>query len=112
VAPILGYACRIALPRSKAAVTPVVWTFSALADLEGIRRYIGNFNPYAARDMADRIIEAGNSLANFPYRGRQIPGTQLRESAISRPYIIRYRVDADRVVILRVRHDARRPPRP
>jgi hypothetical protein len=24
-------------------VTPVVWTFSALADVEDIRRYIGNF---------------------------------------------------------------------
>jgi plasmid stabilization system protein ParE len=31
-----------------------------LADLEGIRRYIGNFDPYAARDMAGRIIEGGN----------------------------------------------------
>ena len=90
-------------------MTPVVWTFSALADLEGIRRYIGHFNPYAARDIADRIIEAGNSLATFPYRGRQVPGRQLRESAIARPYITRYRVDADRVVILRVQHGARRP---
>jgi toxin ParE1/3/4 len=93
-------------------VTPVVWTFSALADLEGIRRYIGNFNPSAASDMADRIIEAANSLATFPYRGRQVPGTQLRESTISHPYIIRYRVGADGVVILRVRHGARRPTRP
>ena len=65
-------------------MTPVVWTFSALADVEGIRRYIGNFNPYAARDMAERIIEAGNSLATFPYRGRQVPGT-LRETAIAPP---------------------------
>ena len=88
-------------------MTPVIWTSSALADLEGIRRYIGNFNPYAARDMADRIIEAGNSLANFPYRGRSVPGTQLRESTIARPYIIRYRVEPNRVVILRVRHGAR-----
>jgi toxin ParE1/3/4 len=88
-------------------VTPVIWTSSALADLEGIRRYIGNFNPYAARDMADRVIEAGNSLANFPYRGRSVPGTQLRESTIARPYIIRYRVEPNRVVILRVRHGAR-----
>jgi toxin ParE1/3/4 len=100
------------LPRSKATVTRVVWTFSALTDLECIRRYIANFNPYAARDMADRIIEAGNSLATFPYRGRRVPGTQLRESAICHPYIIRYRIDADRVVILRVRHGARRPTRP
>jgi len=90
-------------------VTPVVWTFSALTDLEGIRRYIGNFNPDAARDMAERIIEAADSLATFPYRGRLVPGTPLRESTIARPYIIRYRVNPDRVVILRVRHGARRP---
>ena len=90
-------------------MTPVVWTFSALADVDGIRRYIGNFNPDAARAMAERIIDAGNSLANFPYRGRQVPGTQLRESTIARPYIIRYRVEPNRVVILRVRHGARRP---
>jgi toxin ParE1/3/4 len=90
-------------------LTPVVWTFSALADVEEIRRYIGNFNPYAARDMAARIIEAGNSLATFPYRGRSVPGTQLRETTLARPYIIRYRIEPDRVLILRIRHGARRP---
>ena len=78
MAPVVGHARRVALPRSKAPLTPVVWTFSALADLEGIRRYIGNFNPYAAREMPERIIAAGNSLAIFPYRGRQVSGTQLR----------------------------------
>jgi toxin ParE1/3/4 len=93
-------------------LTPVVWTFSALADVEGIRRYIGNFNPYAARDMAERIIETGNSLATFPHRGRRVPGTQLRETTLARPYIIRYRIEPDRVLILRVRHSARRPTRP
>jgi plasmid stabilization system protein ParE len=56
--------------------------------------------------MAALIIGAANSLATFPYRGRQVPGTQLRESTIARPYIIRYRLDPDRVVILRVRHGA------
>ena len=61
-------------------MTPVVWTFSALADVEGIRRYIGNFNPHAARDMAERIIDAGNSLASF-----LVPGTQLRETTLGPP---------------------------
>lgn len=93
-------------------MTPVVWTFSALVDVEGIRRYIGSFNPHAAREMAERIIETGNSLAIFPYRGRQVPGTDLRETAILRPYVIRYRIDPGRVVILRVRHGARRPTQP
>ena len=99
------------MPRSKAPLRPVVWTFSALADLEGIRRYIGNFNPYAARDLARRIMEVGNSLASL-HRGRQVPGTQLREITIARPYIIRYRADRDRAIILRVRHGARRPTGP
>jgi toxin ParE1/3/4 len=90
-------------------LTSVVWTFAALADIEGIRRYIGNFNPYAARDLAARIIQVGNNLANFPYRGRAVPGTQLRETTLARPYIIRYRVEPERVLILRVRHGARRP---
>jgi len=90
-------------------VTPVFWTTSALADLDGIRRYIANFNPYAARAMADRIIEAANSLGPFPFRGRAVPGTMLRETTLARPYIIRYRIEPDRVIILRVRHGARLP---
>jgi toxin ParE1/3/4 len=90
-------------------VTRVFWTASALADLDGIRRYIANFNPYAARVMADRIIEAGDSLASFPHRGRSVPGTMLRETTLARPYIIRYRIEPDRVIILRVRHGARLP---
>ena len=42
--------------------------------------------------MAARIIEVGNNLANFPYRGRAVPGSQLRETTLAPPYIIRYRV--------------------
>jgi plasmid stabilization system protein ParE len=77
------------VPRTQGSVTPVVWTFAALADLESIRRYIGTFNPYAAQGMAARIVDAGNRLATFPYRGRQVAGTQLRETTIPHPYIIR-----------------------
>ena len=89
----------------------VVWTDSALIDLEGIRSYIENFNPYAAEDMAAQILQAADGLTAFPYRGRQVPTTSLRESALPFPYIIRYRIDesARRVIILRVRHGARRP---
>ncbi len=88
-------------------MTPVFWTSSALADLEGIRRYISNFNPDAAQSMAARIIETGNSLAAFPYRGRSVSGAQLRETTLAYPYIIRYRVEPERVIVLRVRHGAR-----
>jgi toxin ParE1/3/4 len=37
-----------------------------------------------------------------------VPGTQLREITLPYPYIIRYRITADHVRILRVRHGARR----
>ena len=90
-------------------MTLVVWTKSALADVRHIRRYIADFNPYAARDMADRILEAGNSLSLFPYRGRSVPNTELRETTLARPYIVRYRIDRDCVFILRVRHSSRLP---
>jgi len=88
----------------------VVWTLSAVTDLEVIRRYIGNFNPYAARAMAAQMIEAGNCLAISPYRGRSVPvpGPQLRALTLARPYIIHYRLRRAGVLILRVRHGARR----
>ena len=87
----------------------VVWTLSALADLADIRRYIAAFNPDAAQRIAARLIAVGNGLVNFPDRGRPVPGTDLREATVVYPYIIRYRVDGDRVLILRVRHGMRRP---
>jgi len=87
----------------------VVWTLSALADLADIRRYIAAFNPDAAQRTAARLIAVGNGLVNFPERGRPVSDTDLREATVVYPYIIRYRVDGDRVLILRVRHGMRRP---
>jgi toxin ParE1/3/4 len=89
-------------------VIPIVWARAALADVQRIRIYISGFNPYAASDMAEHIIQAGNGLATFPFRGRAVPNGRLREITVAPPYIIRYRVEPERVVILRVRHGARR----
>jgi toxin ParE1/3/4 len=58
--------------------------------------------------MVREILAAGDSLVNFPYRGRSVPGTALRETTLAYPYIIRYRIAGDHVRILRVRHGARR----
>jgi toxin ParE1/3/4 len=89
-------------------LTAVVWTFSALTAVEDIRRYLGTFNPHAAQRIAARLIAVGNSLVKFPDRGRPVLGTDLREATVVYPYI-RYRVEGDRVLILRVRHGMRRP---
>ncbi len=74
--------------------------------------YLNDFNPRAAMNLARSLVAAGDSLADFPYRGRPVPKTDFRELAITNPYVIRYRIDGDVVVILRVRHSSRRATNP
>lgn len=65
--------------------------------------------------MADALLRAGDSLVNFPSRGRPVGGNPLlRELVFVRPYLIRYRVKPrlQQVHILRIRHGARQPTRP
>jgi addiction module RelE/StbE family toxin len=91
----------------------VVWSDTALAQLDAIGTYIEQFNPKAAAEVAAHLIAAGNSLESYPHRGRLVPGTTMRELVITvYPYIIRYRIVRDTVQILRVRHTSRRPTNP
>ncbi|MBS0504445.1 MAG: type II toxin-antitoxin system RelE/ParE family toxin [Proteobacteria bacterium] len=84
----------------------IIWTDEAVANLDAIVAYIAEFNPAAARRLAARLIELADGLAEFSERGRDV-GFGRREMTIIRPYILRYRVDPDRVLILRIRHSAR-----
>ena len=87
----------------------VIWAPAALADLHRIRTYIGHFNPAAARRMGFRLVEAGDSLAAMPERGRPI-GRGRRELVAVWPYVIRYQVRGESVWILRIRHGRQLPP--
>lgn len=87
----------------------VIWSPAALQEISHIYNYIVRFNPMAAAKLADNLLAAGDSLTMLPHRGRPVPGTALRELTIIYPYIIRYRIAADHVRILRVRHGRRRP---
>ena len=108
----LGHAERATPPEAGTALSEVIWTDPALDHLDAIQTYIEQFNLRAARQVADGLKAAGNSLANFPHRGRRVPGTELRELVAAYSYIIRYYIDGNRIVILRVRHTARRPTNP
>lgn len=90
----------------------VVWTRTALRGVSRAYDYLFDFNPQAAVHMAEALFTAGDSLVNFPHRGRSVSGTGMRELVSVSPYIIRYRVTDDQVIILRVRHSARRPTKP
>ena len=84
----------------------IVWTDEAIAQLEGIGAYIAIEDPSAAADLAERLIAVADSLAAFPHRGR-LGEENSREMTTVWPYILRYRVDGDTVLILRIRHGAR-----
>lgn len=88
----------------------VIWTEAAKQHVLAIRAYVGLSRPLTARRLAERLIAAGNSLAQFPDRGRPRSGG-VRELLSVPPYAIRYRVTAEAVFIVRVRHGARRPSR-
>jgi len=90
----------------------VVWTRTAARGIQRAYDYLVEFNPRAAAHVAETLRDEGNGLMHFPERGRPAPGTVLRELVSAYPYTIRYRVDGDTVVILRVRHTSRRPTNP
>jgi plasmid stabilization system protein ParE len=84
----------------------VIWSAGALEELALIRYYIAQFDPRAAERVAERLLAAGDSLRDFPRRGRQVSG-ELRRLSIVWPYILEYEIARDTVQILRVRHGAR-----
>lgn len=84
----------------------IVWTDEAIAHLEAIVTYVSVYDPAAAERLGRRLIELADSLAEFPDRGRDA-GDGKREMTTVRPYILRYRVESERVIILRIRHGAR-----
>jgi addiction module RelE/StbE family toxin len=84
----------------------VVWTDSALADLDRIGAYIEAFSPQAAQRMAQRLFAVASSLEQHPDRGRPILG-ERRELVIVTPYLLRYRIMGDLVFVLEIRHGAR-----
>ena len=85
----------------------VVWPAEVYEHLDEIVTYIARDNPVAAESIGARLIALGESLADFPGRGRPAGG-RTREMTGVWPYLLRYRVIGDDVVIVSVRHGRRR----
>jgi plasmid stabilization system protein ParE len=81
----------------------IVWLEDAIVSLEAIRGYLRQFNPEAADRFVQRLVDAGNSLAAFPNRGR-LTDDGFRELVSVSPYVLRYRVADDTVYIARIKH--------
>ena len=89
----------------------VRWTESATKDLRGITRFIRKDNPSAARAVAKAIVDASESLSQFPLRGREGRLDNTRELVVSGlPYIVVYKVARMAIQILHIYHGARNWP--
>src|SRR3972149_10826995 len=87
----------------------IEWTEPALLDLESIRDYIGHNSEYYATRFIGRIIEAAESLERFPERGRHVPeaGDENIRELLFYNYRIMYRIEKNRILILKVIHGSR-----
>lgn len=83
----------------------VVYTRRALEHLGRHAAAIAQDSPAAAREQVARIRNSIDQLAQFPESGREGRVMDTRELAAPRtPFIIVYRTEPARIVILRVLH--------
>ena len=98
----MGYKSRKVMP------SEIVWLPSAFRDVDRLRGFLKPKNPLAAQRAAKRIIEGVNTLRENPGIGKPVENlTDYRDLALTfgrGHYIIRYREETQRIVIIRVRH--------
>jgi plasmid stabilization system protein ParE len=85
----------------------VIWLPEAMADLERHFAFLNEKNSDAASRAVRSITSAAGSLAVSPKRGVAIADTNQRKRRVffgKHGYVLYYRIEADRVFILRVHH--------
>ena len=87
----------------------VLWTASALAQLQAIHHYLAQTSPDYAIRIIDRLTRRSIQIANFPNSGRMVPEYDRKEirEVIEGRYRIIYLVELDQVQVLAVIHSAR-----
>ncbi len=84
----------------------VIWSPLALDRVSEVAEYIARDNPVAAEKWVSGLFEAAEKLAGLSGRGRRVPEVgrpEIREIFFG-DYRIFYRTDANRILILTVRH--------
>lgn len=84
----------------------VIWSPLALDRVSEAGQYIACDNRLAAEQWVSGVFDAGERLSHFPKRGRLVPEAgreEIREIYFGN-YRIVYRVEANRIAILTVRH--------
>ena len=86
----------------------IKWLPEALDDLKRLHAFIQQHSPDAARRAVNTLIDATDSLAEFPEKGRpwdlEMGFRELPVPFGARGYLIRYRYVDSAVFIVRVWH--------
>ena len=91
---------------AKPKVRIIRWLPPAENSLLGIVDFIAEGKPEAAVIFAGQVRSAVASLATLPHRARAGRVATTRELVVHPNYIVVYRVTAETVDILRIRHAA------
>lgn len=88
----------------------VVWKRQAIYDLTRIGLHIAKDSAANAGKMIDRIADKVVALATYPELGRIGRQLDTYDLVVHEHYVVIYRVLANRIEILRVKHTAQRWP--
>lgn len=89
----------------------VRYTEAALLEIDSIFSYVAERDPVAAARIVTRIEQLVSRLAAFPHLGHAADEPSVRVVPLGRyPYLVFYAIGFDEVMIVHVRHAARRPP--
>ena len=78
-----------------------------MADLQAFASFLHDFAPNMASSIAEEIVAKSRIIGERPLIERPIAGPGRRQfviRALNAAYILQYRVEPDRTVILRVFH--------
>ncbi|HEV7799040.1 MAG TPA: type II toxin-antitoxin system RelE/ParE family toxin [Pyrinomonadaceae bacterium] len=87
----------------------VVWSPTALEDIEAIASYISRDSVSYAGTVVSRVINSTRNLENFPFAGRIVPefGSKFIREVFAYSYRIIYRIDNETVTVAAVIHARR-----
>ena len=90
----------------------VLWTETALNQLQAIYNYVAQTSPEYALRLVDRLTKRSIQIATFPFSGRQVPEYELNEvrQVIQGSYRIIYLIneEKDQIEVLAVIHSSRK----
>lgn len=88
----------------------IFWTSSAINSLKSELRLLDEINPEVAKKIKIRIQEKTELLLENPFMGVRYGIREIRKlSIVQYPFSIFYNVKNQKIEILRIRHDARKP---